>query len=172
VSTLEFWSDQLQQRFLHSFEQITAELELESLPYPLLTLEITESLMMQQHSNIANLLQTLRGRGIKISVDDFGTGYSSLSYLVNFPVDQIKIDKAFVEKLTAGPRHRAIVEAIVGLSRSLELSVTAEGVETKEQLDIITAYQIEMIQGYYFYRPMPKQAFLSLIHEQAGYGLI
>jgi EAL domain-containing protein (putative c-di-GMP-specific phosphodiesterase class I) len=61
VSTLEFWSDELQQRFLHSFEQITAELELESLPYPLLTLEITESLMMQQHSNIANLLQTLRG---------------------------------------------------------------------------------------------------------------
>jgi diguanylate cyclase (GGDEF)-like protein len=172
VSTLEFWSDELQQRFLHSFEQITAELELESLPYHLLTLEITESLMMQQHSNIANLLQTLRSRGIKISVDDFGTGYSSLSYLVNFPVDQIKIDKAFVEKLTVGPRHRAIVEAIVGLSRSLELSVTAEGVETKEQLDIITAYQIEMIQGYYFYRPMPKQAFLSLIHEQAGYGLI
>jgi EAL domain-containing protein (putative c-di-GMP-specific phosphodiesterase class I) len=83
-------------------------------------------------------------------------------------VDQIKVDKAFVDKLNEGPRHRAIAEAIVGLRRSLDLTVTAEGVETKEQLDIISAYQIEMIQGYYCYRPMPKQAFLSLIHEQAG----
>lgn len=172
VSTSEFWSIELQQRFLHSFDLITQELELEAFPYHLLTLEITESLMMQQHTHIANLLQTLRKRGIKISVDDFGTGYSSLSYLVNFPVDQIKIDKAFVQKLTEGPRHRAIVEAIANLSRSLDLTVTAEGVETQEQLAIITANQIDMVQGYYFYRPMSKKAFLSLIHEQAGYGLL
>ncbi|WP_445945107.1 EAL domain-containing protein [Shewanella sp.] len=172
VSTMEFWTTELQQRFLASFDETVRELDLDYFPYHMLTLEITESLMMQQHSQIANLLQTLRKRGIKISVDDFGTGYSSLSYLVNFPVDQIKIDKSFVQKLTEGHRHIAIVEAIASLSRSLELTVTAEGVETKEQLAIISGNQIDMVQGYYFYRPMPKQEFLSLLFEQAGYGLI
>ncbi|ABE55024.1 diguanylate cyclase/phosphodiesterase with PAS/PAC sensor(s) [Shewanella denitrificans OS217] len=172
VSTMEFWSPELQARFLASFDDTVRELGLDYFPYHMLTLEITESLMMQQHTNIANLLQTLRKRGIKVSVDDFGTGYSSLSYLVNFPVDQIKIDKAFVQKLTDGHRHIAIVEAIASLSRSLDLTVTAEGVETKEQLAIISGNQIDMVQGYYFYRPMPKREFLNLLFEQAGYGLL
>tara|TARA_R110002167_G_scaffold133215_2_gene318054 strand:+ start:60551 stop:60943 length:393 start_codon:yes stop_codon:yes gene_type:complete len=122
--------------------------------------------MMKQQSNINLLLEELRRRGLNISVDDFGTGYSSLSYLVNFPVDQIKIDKSFIKKIAQGERHKAIIEAIVSMSRALDLSVIAEGVETQAELDFIKEQQIDAVQGYYFYKPMPKNDFLTLLAEQ------
>ncbi|MGP1720639.1 bifunctional diguanylate cyclase/phosphodiesterase [Shewanella frigidimarina] len=166
VSTIEFWSNELQQRFLNYFDSIQQQFDLTVFPYELLTLEITESLMMKQQSNINLLLEELRRRGLNISVDDFGTGYSSLSYLVNFPVDQIKIDKSFIKKIAQGERHKAIIEAIVSMSRALDLSVIAEGVETQAELDFIKEQQIDAVQGYYFYKPMPKNDFLTLLAEQ------
>ncbi|WP_153913252.1 EAL domain-containing protein [Shewanella sp. TC10] len=166
VSTCEFLTDELQKQFLSSFEEFLDEQSLTDFPFELLTLEITESLMMDQHQNIENLLNQLREWGIKISVDDFGTGYSSLSYLANFPVDQIKIDKAFIQKIEQGPRHKALVEAIASMSNALELSVTAEGVETKAQLDFVKSNHVDAIQGYFFYKPMPKNAFYDLLESQ------
>ncbi|MCL1065536.1 EAL domain-containing protein [Shewanella olleyana] len=166
VSTCEFLTDDLQKQFICFFEDFIRDQAMSDFPFDLLTLEITESLMMEQHQNVETLLNQLRHWGIKISVDDFGTGYSSLSYLVNFPVDQIKIDKAFIQKIEQGPRHKALVEAIASMSNALELSVTAEGVETQAQLDFVKNNHVDAIQGYFFYRPMPKQAFYDLLASQ------
>ena len=129
----------------------------------MITLEITESLMMKQQKEVCELLSLLRQRGIKISIDDFGTGYSSLSYLVSFPVDQIKIDKSFIHQLETDPRHKALVEAIVSMSRALDLTVIAEGVETQRQLDFVNQQQIQAVQGYFYYKPMSKQDFFKLL---------
>ncbi|WP_300483114.1 bifunctional diguanylate cyclase/phosphodiesterase, partial [Shewanella sp.] len=166
VSTFEFWSHELQDAFVESFATITEQLEVTDFPYDRLTLEITESLLMKQHTYLIDVLNGLRVKGIKISLDDFGTGYSSLSYLANFPIDQIKIDKSFIDRLDEGKRHEALVEAIVRLSHALELTVTAEGVETESQLKFVMSNHIQEIQGYLFYKPMPKAAFFALLAKQ------
>lgn len=166
VSTFEFWSHELQDAFCDSFADIIEELGLVDFPYELITLEITESLLMKQHVHLIKVLNELRARGVKISLDDFGTGYSSLSYLANFPIDQIKIDKSFIDRLAEGERHEALVEAIVRLSHALNLSVTAEGVETEAQLKFVMANDIQEIQGYLYYQPMPKAAFFELLAKQ------
>lgn len=166
VSTFEFWSHELQDAFVDSFAAITEQLEVTDFPYDRLTLEITESLLMKQHTHLIDVLNGLRIKGIKISLDDFGTGYSSLSYLANFPIDQIKIDKSFIDRLDEGKRHEALVEAIVRLSHALDLTVTAEGVETESQLKFVMSNHIQEIQGYLFYKPMPKAAFFALLAKQ------
>lgn len=168
VSTFEFWSHELQDEFYDSFNEIIADLGVEDFPYQLITLEITESLLMKKHAHLIQVLNQLRARGIKISLDDFGTGYSSLSYLANFPVDQIKIDKGFINRLAEGERHLALIEAIVRLSHALNLRVTAEGVETQAQLQVMRDIHIQEIQGYLFYKPMPKAAFFALLAKQAA----
>jgi diguanylate cyclase (GGDEF)-like protein len=167
VSTIEFWTTELQERFLTYFDNISQTLGGSEIPYQLITLEITESLMMKQQSSISQLLTELRHRGMQISVDDFGTGYSSLSYLANFPVDQVKIDKSFIQKISLGARHEALIEAIVSMSRALDLSIVAEGVETEVELDFIKKQSIEAVQGYYFYKPMPKADFFALLAKQS-----
>ncbi|GGQ12326.1 sensor domain-containing phosphodiesterase [Shewanella litoralis] len=167
VSTIEFWTSELQQRFLAYFDAKEAEFGAQGFPYSLITLEITESLMMKQLDTINQLLIELRHRGMQISVDDFGTGYSSLSYLANFPVDQVKIDKSFIQKISMGTRHEALIEAIVSMSRALDLSIVAEGVETQTELDFIKQQNIEAVQGYFFYKPMPEHAFFELLAKQA-----
>lgn len=167
VSTFEFWSHELQDAFVDSFAAITEQLEVTDFPYDRLTLEITESLLMKQHTHLIDVLNGLRIKGIKISLDDFGTGYSSLSYLANFPIDQIKIDKSFIDRLDEGKRHEALVEAIVRLSHALDLTVTAEGVETESQLKFVMSNHIQEIQGYLFYKPMPKAAFFAQLAKQA-----
>jgi EAL domain-containing protein (putative c-di-GMP-specific phosphodiesterase class I) len=167
VSTIEFWTSDLQARFLAYFDTIQLALGGSDIPYQLITLEITESLMMKQQSSINQLLAELRHRGMQISVDDFGTGYSSLSYLADFPVDQIKIDKSFIQQISSGSRHEALIEAIVSMSRALDLSIVAEGVETQVELDFIKQQEIAAVQGYYFYKPMPKAAFFDLLSQQS-----
>lgn len=167
VSTFEFWSHELQDAFVDSFDDITEQLAQTDFPYDKLTLEITESLLMKQHTHLIDVLNGLRQSGIKISLDDFGTGYSSLSYLANFPIDQIKIDKSFIDRLDEGKRHESLVEAMVRLSHALDLTVTAEGVETESQLRFVMANHIQEIQGYIFYKPMSKAAFFELLAKQA-----
>ncbi|MGX9460193.1 bifunctional diguanylate cyclase/phosphodiesterase [Shewanella sp. A14] len=167
VSTIEFWTTELQQRFLTFFDDKQEELGMVEFPYSLITLEITESLMMKQQETISQLLKELRHRGMQISVDDFGTGYSSLSYLVNFPVDQIKIDKSFIQKISSGSRHEVLIEAIVSMSRALDLIIVAEGIETEEELNFIKQQGIEAVQGYYFHKPMPQAAFIELLEKQS-----
>tara|TARA_R110002033_G_scaffold138085_1_gene177294 strand:- start:4 stop:966 length:963 start_codon:yes stop_codon:yes gene_type:complete len=167
VSTIEFWNTDLQHRFAAYFDVLQQQFGLDVFPYSLLTLEITESLMMSQQDSINQLLTDLRHRGMQISVDDFGTGYSSLSYLVNFPVDQIKIDKSFIQRISSGSRHKSLIEAIVSMSRALDLSIVAEGVETEAELDFIKQQNIDAVQGYYFHKPMPQEAFFDLLAKQA-----
>ncbi|MEC4724190.1 EAL domain-containing protein [Shewanella sp. D64] len=163
VSMYEFWSHSLQDNLVNSIQDIAVNLTSEPFPFEMMTIEITESLLMKQHSHLIASLQKLRNMGIKIAVDDFGTGYSSLSYLSNFPIDQIKIDKSFIQYSDHSIKQQALVEAITTLGHALELCVIAEGVESKEELEFVKKSGIEAVQGYYFYPPMTKVSLLHLL---------
>lgn len=130
-----------------------------------LELELTENLVMHDAENFIAVLAELKSLGIKIAIDDFGTGYSSLSYLKKFPVDRLKIDRSFVRDLTEGSDDASIVSAIINLGHSLNLSVVAEGVETKEQLTFLSGHACDEAQGYYFSRPIPADKFEVLLAE-------
>jgi len=119
-----------------------------------LELEVTESALLQDSSTTLSVLRQMRQLGVKISMDDFGTGYSSLSYLRSFPFDKIKIDRSFVADICDNPDSLAIVRAVAGLGRSFAVNTTAEGVETREQLDIVRELRCTQCQGYYFGKPM------------------
>jgi EAL domain-containing protein (putative c-di-GMP-specific phosphodiesterase class I) len=120
-----------------------------------LLLEITESLLLQDGEAVRGTLSALRAWGIRISIDDFGTGYSSLGYLRSFSVDNIKIDKSFVEDLGDNARTSAILEAVLALADQLGASVTAEGIETEAQAERLRAMGCRQGQGYVFSRPVP-----------------
>jgi diguanylate cyclase (GGDEF)-like protein len=120
-----------------------------------LQLEITETVLMQNTFNTLATLQKLRALGVQIALDDFGTGYSSLSYLRSFPFDKIKIDRSFIQDLSSSKEPIAIVHAVAGLAKSLNMVSTAEGVETKQQRDALQALGCVEMQGYLFSRPRP-----------------
>jgi diguanylate cyclase (GGDEF)-like protein len=119
-----------------------------------LELEITETLLIDDYEGSLATLHKLRGHGIRIALDDFGTGYSSLTYLRQFPFDRIKIDKAFVGEMTTRPDCAAIVSAVAGLGRNLSIDITAEGIETRDQLVMVRASGCTEAQGYLFGRPV------------------
>jgi len=121
----------------------------------LLEFELTESMLMKDPDAAEGVLQGLKEAGVKLSVDDFGTGYSSLAYLKRFPIDALKIDRAFIRDVTIDPDDAAITRAIISLAHSLNLKVIAEGVETKDQLDFLSAQHCDQMQGFYFARPLP-----------------
>ena len=100
-------------------------------------------------------MERLKHIGIELALDDFGTGYSSLSYLTAFPFDKIKIDKSFIRNLSHQPRSSAIISSIVTLARGLDMSVTAEGVETTEEFERLKELGVNFAQGYLFGRPLP-----------------
>jgi len=116
----------------------------------LLELEITESLLMDQHQLVHEILNRIHEMGVKLSLDDFGTGYSSLSYLKKFPIDTLKIDRSFVRDICDDPDDRAIITAIIAMARSLKLNIIAEGVETEAQLDFLKSQCCHAAQGFYF----------------------
>ena len=120
-----------------------------------LTLEITESLMMEEGSDTRAVLQGLKALGVELAIDDFGTGYSSLSYLRRFAVDALKIDRSFIEELEHDPQHEALVAAIIAAGRALGLRVTAEGIETIAQLLALRRMGCQEGQGFLFARPAP-----------------
>jgi EAL domain-containing protein (putative c-di-GMP-specific phosphodiesterase class I) len=111
------------------------------------------------------MLRALKTMGTRIAIDDFGTGYSSLSYLQQFPVDVLKIDRAFVIDLPTSASSAAIVDAIVTLAHGLGLEVVAEGVETPEQLEFLRTHGCDEGQGYYFGRPLPLAEFRVLLEQ-------
>jgi EAL domain-containing protein (putative c-di-GMP-specific phosphodiesterase class I) len=130
-----------------------------------LELEITESIFLAEtDANLATLHQ-LRELGVGISMDDFGTGYSSLSYLRSFPFDKIKIDRSFVKDLARRPDCSAIVRAISGLGRSLNITTTAEGVETEDQLDWLRAEGCNEVQGFLFSAARPAAEIEKLLAD-------
>jgi diguanylate cyclase (GGDEF)-like protein/PAS domain S-box-containing protein len=130
-----------------------------------LELEVTESSVMKNPESAISTLRELKAMGIKISIDDFGSGYSSLSYLKHLPIDVLKIDQSFVTDMTTDPKDAAIVMATIQLAHSLQLKVTAEGVETEEQLRFLRLLRCDEMQGYLFCRPLPVEAFEQLLHE-------
>ena len=123
----------------------------------LLDLELTENIVMENAEAVAHDLQQLRELGVRISIDDFGTGYSSLTYVKRFPVDRLKIDQCFIRNLTSDPNDAVIIRTIVSLGHSLELDVVAEGVETREQMQLLRFEGCYEMQGYYFAKPMPAE---------------
>lgn len=124
-----------------------------------LKLELTESMLVDNPEDITTKMDALKTHGIKFSLDDFGTGYSSLSYLKRLPINELKIDKSFVNDILTDPNDAAIARMIIRLAQSMELKVIAEGVETKEQRDWLEQEGCFKYQGYYFGRPMPVEKF-------------
>ncbi len=144
-------------------DRVAEMLERYALPPSALTLEITESALMEDPDLAARTLTQLRDLGVGISVDDFGTGYSSLSYLRRFPVTAVKIDRSFIESITMSRDDEAIVEGIINLAHTLGLSVVAEGVETVEQVQLLRKLGCDLAQGYLFSRPKPGQDLAALL---------
>jgi len=135
-----------------------------ALPPRLLELEITEGVLMENvNANIA-LLHKIQAAGIHLSIDDFGTGYSSMAYLKRFPIDQLKIDRSFVNAVPGD--GAAIAKAIIAMAHSLNMTVVAEGVETEAQVAFLSDAGCDVMQGYYFARPMPAEQLEALLRER------
>lgn len=129
-----------------------------------LEVEITESVLLDNTLVNIRTLQKLKALGVRIALDDFGTGYSSLSYLRSFPFDKIKIDKSFINDMKDSREALAIIRAITGMSRSLDIQITAEGVESNEQFEQLKSEGCTLFQGYFFGRPQPSETRLKMFH--------
>jgi len=148
---------------------LTMEAEL---PPAAVRLELTESLSMDQSSGYVETIRALRDIGFRISIDDFGTGYSSLSYLRRFPIDDVKIDKSFIDGLEeADSTERALVSAIVALGRALGIVTTAEGVESPRQAERLVELEVDNAQGYVFSRPVPADQVPPVLVRLAQFGM-
>jgi diguanylate cyclase (GGDEF)-like protein/PAS domain S-box-containing protein len=161
--SVNFCARQFQQTtFVPTVAQILKETSLDPI---WLELELTEGSVMKQPEQAIEKLHELRRMGIKIAIDDFGTGYSSLSYLKRFPIDTLKIDKSFMGDVCKDLDDRAIVRAIVTLGHALDLTVIAEGVETREQLDYLTELECDVVQGFLFSKSLSSKDFGELLIE-------
>ena len=136
-----------------------------------LELEVTETVLMKHAELAASILQTLRDKGVLVSVDDFGTGYSSLSYLKEFPLDSLKIDQSFVLQADSAPNDSTLVSAIVSMGHSLNLCVIAEGVETFEAVEVLRALDCDEAQGRYFSGPISAKHFARLLGTVESFPL-
>jgi EAL domain-containing protein (putative c-di-GMP-specific phosphodiesterase class I) len=134
----------------------------------LLKLELTESVFARDMDDLIAKMKSLKQYGVTFSLDDFGTGYSSLSYLKRLPLDQLKIDQAFVRDLLTHDRDLAIAKTVIELGAKLDMTVIAEGVETREQRQILTSMGCSHFQGYLFGKPMPLDQLVARIHQAAG----
>jgi diguanylate cyclase (GGDEF)-like protein/PAS domain S-box-containing protein len=148
--------------------QVRAALAASGLPPTALELELTESLLMRDPPAAADMLVELKAIGVQVAVDDFGTGYSSLSYLKRFPLDNLKVDRAFVQDIAASAGDASITRAVIRMGHELALKVVAEGVETAEQLAALQAAGCDEIQGYLFSRPLPAPEIGALLASGRG----
>jgi EAL domain-containing protein (putative c-di-GMP-specific phosphodiesterase class I) len=146
-------------------EDVARVLAITGAPSGQLKLELTESVLVEDMEATIATMTALRAYGVGFSLDDFGTGYSSLSYLKRMPLDQLKIDQSFVRDLLTDPNDAAIVDTIIGLSRSLGLEVIAEGVETAEQRDLLAHAGCELYQGYFFSKALPADELDGFLHR-------
>ncbi|WP_348749009.1 putative bifunctional diguanylate cyclase/phosphodiesterase [Pseudomonas rhodesiae] len=133
------------------------------LPPARLELEITESVLMQNVDETVAILQKIKAMGVRLALDDFGTGYSSLSYLRRFPIDVLKIDQSFVRGLNVNSQDAQLISAIIGMGKSLELNIIAEGVETVEQLNFLKTQECEEGQGFLFSKAVPPKDFAQML---------
>lgn len=159
ISALQF----KQANFITNLLSIVAQFEL---PTSCIELELTESILISNIQRNLDMLHSLKEAGFKMAIDDFGTGYSSLSYLKRFPADVLKIDRAFISDIVENEDDKSIVNAIIGLCKNFNLKVIAEGVETQAQLDHLQQQGCDMIQGYFFSRPLTSQALIDKLKKQ------
>lgn len=131
----------------------------------LLELELTESMIMQNPHSTVSIMHELKELGISLALDDFGTGYSSLNYLRRFPVDCLKIDRSFIDDLTHDKSADAVATSIIAIAHSLGLKTVAEGVETQEQLEFLQGCDCDILQGYYFSKPVAAQDFIQMVQD-------
>ncbi|HER27192.1 MAG TPA: EAL domain-containing protein [Rhodospirillales bacterium] len=155
----------VQFRDAHLIELIRSTLEETGLDPTLLEIEITESTAMDDASNAARILDSLKAIGVRISLDDFGTGYSSLAYLKRFPLDTIKIDMSFIHDILTSSNDAAIVQAVINMGQALDMTVIAEGVETGDQYAHLADSGCDEVQGYYFSKPVRAEDFPALIRN-------
>ena len=125
--------------------------------------ELTESVLAPENDNNISLLKSIQGAGCKIALDDFGTGYSSLSYLRRFSIDFLKIDRSFIKEMTIVDDDKILVCAIISMAKALGILVVAEGVEHKEEVEILTQLGCDFIQGYYFSKPLPPEDLVGFL---------
>jgi EAL domain-containing protein (putative c-di-GMP-specific phosphodiesterase class I) len=133
----------------------------------LLTLEITESLLVSDVQTVTKQLSDIAALGVSIAIDDFGTGYSSLSYLKKFPISILKIDRSFIGDLLVHEGDQTLVNGIISLANSLGLKVVAEGVEEEAQHTILKMLECDYVQGYYFHYPLTEKLFRKLLQSHA-----
>lgn len=126
-----------------------------------LKLEITERLLLSSSDSVRQKCERLAAMGIRLAMDDFGTGYSSLSYLRDLPFDIVKIDQSFVRHMTRNSRDKALVRGIIDLAHQLGITVIAEGVEEHIQVELLTRFGCDLMQGYYFSKPVPAELLFS-----------
>jgi PAS domain S-box-containing protein/diguanylate cyclase (GGDEF)-like protein len=142
--------------------KLLAKLDEYKIPYSELTLEITESALIADFNLVISKMKLLKLEGLHFSIDDFGTGYSSLSYIHNLPISELKIDKCFVDDIKNTVDEVPIINTIIQLAHSLDLKVVAEGVENKEQLAYLKEHKCDVIQGYYFSKPLNPEQWLDI----------
>ncbi len=147
-------------------ERVGTVLERHAIPASRLELELTESMLMDEIEQAITTMKALKKMGLKLSVDDFGTGYSSLSYLKRFPIDTLKIDRSFVNEIGINSSGEAIIKAIIAMGQSLGLRLVAEGVEQLNQLQYLALQSCEVVQGYYFSKPLFATDFIAFYHNQ------
>lgn len=154
VSAVQFTQDDI-------VEVVKTALSLSNLPPERLTLELTESIMLEDFDKIVADLHAITALGVKIALDDFGTGFSSLSYLCELPFDVIKLDRIFIANIEDRAKDAQLCRAIVNMAKTLNLGVVAEGVENSAQLEMLSGWGVHCIQGYYFSKPLDERKFLE-----------
>ena len=148
------------------FEQVSEILDETGLAPTCLTLEMTESILLENSEDVRTVLQRFRAHGIRLAIDDFGTGYSSLSYLHRFPIDVLKIDRSFIERLSA-EGDGALVSTIVRLGQTMNLETVAEGVEQAEEMLMLIQQGCTTGQGFHFSPAIPADDLMTLLHDQS-----
>ncbi|WP_415892640.1 EAL domain-containing protein [Neptuniibacter sp. PT8_73] len=156
VSIKQFFSDGFFEYFLEQVDQSQIDKNR-------LKIEITESLFIQDLDYVLGMINQFKAEGISVSLDDFGTGYSSLSLLKNLPIDELKIDKSFVDDIVEDKDARLLLQGIIDIAHKMGITIVAEGVETLEQKQILDTLGCEVFQGYYFYKPLPIKDIISAL---------
>ena len=148
------------QDFVKHLREIT---ESNRIPISSIRLEITESAYMENSELLIDIVEELHGNGFIVEMDDFGSGYSSLNVLKDIPIDILKLDMKFLSGSSSTEREKAIIRSVVSMASLLDIPVIAEGVETKEQADMLLSFGCENMQGYYFSKPVPAEEYEKIL---------
>lgn len=161
ISPIHFASDNF-------CEEITVESKKYKIKENFITVEITEEATIRDIYKLIEVMNCLKENGFNLSIDDFGTGYSFFQYLQKFPLDELKIDKSFIDEIPTSPQALAIVKTIISMVHNLNFHVVAEGVEYPEQLEFLKKYKCDLFQGYIFYKPLNKEDFLKVLKNNTN----